>query len=174
MRTLPPSAAVARALPCYLLSALGLWVTAGCGPKNQPADSTQVIPPTTAAAYPGYPPGSAPPPPGYPAPQTQQQPPPGYPPAPAATYSQYPQQAPPAPTAPPQTAPPPVPPPAASGQMAVPGPIATPCQNDVPCLTHRCNVQYGKCAFPCQSAVDCIAPNQCIAGVCMPSAPPAH
>jgi hypothetical protein len=61
--------------------------------------------------------------------------------------------------------------PAGSMQMAVPGPIAFQCQNDVPCGTHHCNMQYGKCAFPCQSAADCISPNQCLAGLCIPAPP---
>ena len=64
-----------------------------------------------------------------------------------------------------------------SGQMAVPGPVAFQCTNDVPCGTHHCNVQYGKCAFPCQTAADCISPNSCMMGLCvpqMPQAAPAH
>jgi hypothetical protein len=55
--------------------------------------------------------------------------------------------------------------------MAVPGPVAFTCQNDVPCGTHHCNLQYGKCAFPCQSNVDCISPNVCTVGVCLPQMP---
>jgi hypothetical protein len=52
--------------------------------------------------------------------------------------------------------------------MAVPGLLALPCQSDVTCGFHHCNTQYGKCAFPCQTAVDCIAPNACNMGVCLP------
>jgi hypothetical protein len=48
--------------------------------------------------------------------------------------------------------------------MAVPGPLATPCQNDGPCLLHKCNVQYGKCAFPCESDNDCNTGNYCAKG----------
>ncbi len=119
---------------------------------------------TAATAYPGYPPA------GYAQPQpTYAQPYPNGAPAPAATYAQ------PAPVA---AAPAPVPmataAPAATSPMAVPGPIAFQCQNDVPCGTHHCNTQYGKCAFPCQSAVDCISPNQCMAGLCVPSVPAPH
>jgi hypothetical protein len=44
----------------------------------------------------------------------------------------------------------------------------------VPCGTHHCNLQYGKCAFPCQSAVDCLSPNSCVAGLCVPAPPQAH
>jgi hypothetical protein len=65
----------------------------------------------------------------------------------------------------------------AGGQMAVPGPVAFTCTNDVPCGTHHCNTQYGKCAFPCQTNVDCITPNACVMGLCvpqMPQAAPAH
>jgi hypothetical protein len=61
--------------------------------------------------------------------------------------------------------------------MAIPGQLALACQNDVACGTHHCNTQYGKCAFPCQSAVDCIAPNQCSMGFCVPQlgqAPAQH
>ena len=62
----------------------------------------------------------------------------------------------------------------AAGQMATPGPTALACQNDSQCMTHRCNTQYGKCAFPCQSAADCIPPNQCLAGLCVPTPPQSH
>ncbi|MCL2449154.1 MAG: hypothetical protein FWD17_09415 [Polyangiaceae bacterium] len=103
-----------------------------------------------------------------------------YPAATVPTYSQYPQQpAPqPAPAPVPAPAPPPAPAPApapaASGQMAMPGPVAFQCQNDVPCGTHHCNVQYGKCAFPCQTNVDCISPNSCVMGLCVPAPPSAQ
>ena len=46
-----------------------------------------------------------------------------------------------------------------------------------PCGTHHCNTQYGKCAFPCQTSTDCITPNACMMGLCvpqMPQAAPAH
>ncbi|HEY8038687.1 MAG TPA: hypothetical protein VIF15_02800 [Polyangiaceae bacterium] len=125
-------------------------VVAACGPK-QP-DPNAAAP--TATAYPGqYPPGQYPP--GQ-YPQGQ------YPQPTATQYAPQPTVAPPAPT------------PTTAGTMAVPGPIAFQCQNDVPCGTHHCNTQYGKCAFPCQSAVDCITPNQCIAGLCVPAPPQAH
>jgi hypothetical protein len=59
------------------------------------------------------------------------------------------------------------------GQMAVPGPTALACQNDSACLTHRCNLQYGKCAFPCQSDADCIQGSTCMPGLaaCVPKPP---
>ena len=46
-----------------------------------------------------------------------------------------------------------------------------PCQNDGACLAHRCNVQYGKCAFPCQTPNDCAAGMGCMMGVCAPKLP---
>ena len=60
--------------------------------------------------------------------------------------------------------------------MAVPGPTALPCQNDSSCMTHKCNVQYGKCAFPCQTDADCIQGSTCfVAGgalaACIPKPP---
>lgn len=67
----------------------------------------------------------------------------------------------------------------APGQMAVPGPTALACQNDSQCMTHRCNLQYQKCAFPCQSDADCIQGTTCfLAGgalaACMPKPPGAQ
>jgi hypothetical protein len=56
----------------------------------------------------------------------------------------------------------------AASEMAVPGPTSLQCRNDLTCGTHHCNVLYGKCAFPCQSAVDCVSPNQCVSGLCVP------
>jgi hypothetical protein len=106
-------------------------------------------------------------PPGYPG-YGAGQPPAGY--ATATAPTGYPGGYP-----PPTATPPGVPPaPAGSGTMAVPGPIAFQCKDDVPCGTHHCNLQYGKCAFPCQSAVDCLVPNSCIAGLCVPAPPPTH
>jgi hypothetical protein len=80
-------------------------------------------------------------------------------------------------TAPTATAPPtatiaqPVP-----GQMSVPGPTALACSNDSQCMTHHCNTQYGKCAFPCQSDADCIQGAACFvaggpAAACLPKPP---
>jgi hypothetical protein len=79
-----------------------------------------------------------------------------------------------APTAPPGQPAPPV-----AGQMAVPGPTALACSNDSQCMTHRCNTQYGKCAFPCQSDADCIQGATCfVAGgpvaACLPKPPGAQ
>ena len=65
---------------------------------------------------------------------------------------------------------------APQGQLATPGPTALPCQNDSSCMTHKCNTQYGKCAFPCLSDNDCIAGSTCfVAGgalaACIPKPP---
>ena len=84
-----------------------------------------------------------------------------------------------APTAPPPSAPPGQPAPPVAGQMAVPGPTALACSNDSQCMTHRCNTQYGKCAFPCQSDADCIQGSSCfVAGgpvaACLPKPPGAQ
>lgn len=155
-------------LTCTALTSIFV-IAAACGPKNQGQTQQPTTQPTaTTGAYPGYPPGY--PAQGqYPQGEYPQQ---GQYPQPAPTYGQQPYPAPPA-TAP-APAPAPGPAPGTTGQMAVPGPVAFQCQNDVPCGTHHCNLQYGKCAFPCQSAVDCIAPNQCIAGLCVPAPPQAH
>jgi hypothetical protein len=54
--------------------------------------------------------------------------------------------------------------------MATPGPLALPCQNDQACILAKCNMQYQKCAFPCQSAADCAAGATCnpMSGLCLP------
>jgi hypothetical protein len=149
-------------LTCILVATLPAIVV-GC--KRQ--DDTQQ--PTPVAATAPYGPYQ-----GYPAPQAtygQYAPPPATP-----TYAQpYPPPPPPA-QAPVQPATPisPAPAPGVSGQMAVPGPVAFQCQNDIPCGTHHCNVQYGKCAFPCQTNADCISPNSCVLGLCVPAPPPQH
>jgi hypothetical protein len=129
---------------CAVVASSILVVVAACQPKQDDAP---------APGY-GYPPGQAPPP-GYT--------PPGQAPAP-----QY------APTAAPPATVAPTPGPVASGEMAVPGPIAFQCKDDVPCGTHHCNLKYGKCAFPCQSAADCLSPNSCMTGFCVPAPPAAH
>jgi hypothetical protein len=114
-------------------------------------DTSQQATAPTATGYPtAYPPPTA----TYPYPTAQ---PTGYPTAQPTAY----------PTAQPTVAP-------TGGQMATPGPFAFTCQNDVPCGTHHCNMQYQKCAFPCQTAVDCLAPNSCVMGVCVPAPPAQH
>ncbi|HEY1692374.1 MAG TPA: hypothetical protein VGG39_09435 [Polyangiaceae bacterium] len=146
---------------------------------NQGATAPTATSPYGAYPPPGYPPGYGQP--GYP----QQ---PGYAPTAAPGYTAQPYPAPgpapyPAPTAAPPNypapapapgpAPGPPPAPAGSSSMSAPGPLALPCQNDTICGTHHCNTQYGKCAFPCQSAADCVAPNACTMGICAPALPGA-
>jgi len=105
------------------------------------------------------------PPPQYP---PQQQQPYGAQPYGAAPYGAQPAQPQAYPTAP---APAPAPAPAATpaAQMSQPSPMAFACQSDAQCLTHRCNTQFGKCAWPCQSDADCVTGNRCQAGACIPS-----
>lgn len=156
MRTISTCAAVASL--SVVLAGL-----AACGPKQDASQQQPAMAPTGTAAPYGYPPQPG----AYP----QQ---PGAYPQPTATYQQPPGTPP--PYAPPPAAPTAAPP-ATGGQMAVPGPVAFQCTNDVPCGTHHCNVQYGKCAFPCQTNSDCITPNACVMGLCvpqMPQAAPAH
>jgi hypothetical protein len=55
---------------------------------------------------------------------------------------------------------------------AAPSPLALPCQSDITCGTHKCNMQVGRCAFPCaNSQLDCAAGMGCVAGLCVPGAP---
>jgi hypothetical protein len=135
------------------VAVIGIIVVAACGNKD-------ATPAPTAPTAGGYPPGQYPPPgtPGYPPPA------PGYP--PTAAQPGYPP--PPGPTPPPGPAPGPAP-----AAMSVPGPLAAPCNADgASCGTHHCNTQYQKCAFPCQNAdADCIAPNGCVLGLCVPKLP---
>jgi hypothetical protein len=102
------------------------------------------------------------------------------PPQPPTAYQPYPTQ--PAPVAPAPVATQPVPAqptvaqpapaapavPAPAGGMSQPSPMALACSNDAACLTHRCNTQFGKCAWPCQSDNDCVTGNHCMAGACVP------
>ncbi|MBL8608836.1 MAG: hypothetical protein JNL38_16040 [Myxococcales bacterium] len=124
-----------------------------CGSKNDPPPATG-----TATATATYPP---PPNTGYPPPtNTAYYPPPTNTAYPPPTNTAYP---PPTNTA--------YPPPTATATMSPPGPLALPCQNDAACFTHRCNMQYQKCAAPCQGPQDCNPGNNCMMGVCAPKAP---
>ena len=60
--------------------------------------------------------------------------------------------------------------PGAAGPMATPGPLALPCTADSACILARCNTQYGKCAYPCQTAADCSTGASCnaMSGLCLP------
>lgn len=60
---------------------------------------------------------------------------------------------------------------AAGATLSAPGPLALPCTSDAQCATAHCNTQFGKCVFPCQNDNDCIAPNRCMAGACLPAIP---
>ena len=64
--------------------------------------------------------------------------------------------------------------PAAGGTMATPNAFALPCQNDQSCGFAKCNVQFGKCAFPCAGPVDCAAGATCnaVTGLCLPGGAP--
>jgi hypothetical protein len=98
---------------------------------------------------------------------------PGYPPAGQQQYPQqqpypqqqqpYPQQQQPYPAAPAPGAPP--------GAPSQPSAVAFPCQTDVQCLSHRCNVQVGKCSWPCQTNDDCQPGFQCVTPACVPMLP---
>jgi CyaY protein len=52
--------------------------------------------------------------------------------------------------------------------LSQPNALALPCTTDAQCLTHRCNVAAGKCAWPCQSDNDCVPGNACVAPTCLP------
>lgn len=100
-----------------------------------------------------------------------QAPPPAYQPypaqpAPTAAPAAQPTAAQPAPAQPAQPAP--AAPAAPAGAMSQPSPMALACSNDAACLTHRCNTQFGKCAWPCTSDNDCVTGNHCMAGACVP------
>jgi hypothetical protein len=57
-------------------------------------------------------------------------------------------------------------------KMATPGTGAFQCTSDAQCLLGKCNVQFGRCAYPCKTTEnDCKAGNVCTAsGVCLPKA----
>jgi hypothetical protein len=150
-----------RALATAFAVTISFPPVVACG--NSDATPQPTAPTAGYGAYPpGYPAQGQPPPPqGYP-PASY---PPGYGPAApqytAAAPAPYAPPPPPAPVAPYPAAP------AATATMSTPGLLALPCQSDAICGLHHCNTQYGKCAFPCQTAVDCVS-NNCIMGVCLP------
>ena len=131
--------------------------TTAASAQPQPGQPGYVQPGQPGYAQPGQPGYGQPTQPGY---NTQPQP--GYPQQPGA----YPQQ----PGAYPQ------PGMAPAAQLAVPGPMALPCTSDAQCVTHKCNTQYGKCAFPCETDNDCVQGSYCFKGLptgatCLPKAP---
>ncbi len=131
---------------------LGAWGTIALGCERE-GESAEYPQPTGYDQYgnPIYATG------GY-----QQYPQPGYPqpgyPQPGYPQPGYPQPGYPQPTA--------------TATQAPPSPLALPCQNDFTCGTHKCNLQVGRCAFPCaNAATDCAAGMGCMAGLCVPGAP---
>lgn len=66
--------------------------------------------------------------------------------------------------------------PAGTGTGSQPAPMAFPCQSDATCGLHKCNMQAGRCSWPCQSNEDCQAGATCMTPFCMPggggAAPP--
>jgi hypothetical protein len=134
------------------LGILGASLIVACS-KNE-----EQPPPAQPGQYQSYPPGTAPAQQPYP----QQQP--GYPAQPQAGYPAQPQPYPAAPA--PAAAPAPT-----AGATSTPSAVAFPCQADVQCLSHRCNLQVGKCAWPCQSNDDCQPGFQCVSPACVPVLP---
>lgn len=54
-------------------------------------------------------------------------------------------------------------------------PLALPCQNDLICGTHKCNLTAQRCAFPCAANTDCAAGFTCMGAggptaLCVPGA----
>jgi hypothetical protein len=134
-----------RGLGCLAAVSVSLVVLA-CGSKNEPQPLTAGAS-ASAGQYPQQYPQQGYPQQGYPQQGAPQQ---GYPQQGAPTTG--------APVSP------------TGGQMATPGPLAFPCQNDSGCGLARCNTQFQKCAFPCQSEVDCIQGATCntMTGFCLP------
>ena len=52
--------------------------------------------------------------------------------------------------------------PPAAPPAAAPSPLALPCQTDLTCGLNRCNMQTGRCAFPCTANTDCAAGFSCM------------
>lgn len=52
--------------------------------------------------------------------------------------------------------------PPAAPPAAAPSPLALPCQTDLTCGLNRCNMQTGRCAFPCAANTDCAAGFSCM------------
>ena len=136
------------------VAALGVAATCLVGACSKAEEQP---PPAQPGQYPAYPAGQQQYPqqqPGYPAQQ------PGYPPAQQPGY----------PAAPPPPAPG-TPPPATGAPTSQPSAVAFPCQTDIQCLSHKCNVQVGKCSWPCASNDDCQPGFQCVAPACVPALP---
>lgn len=72
------------------------------------------------------------------------------------------------------------PPPAYGAPQAAPAsqpsPFAVPCQSDLICGAHKCNLTVGRCAWPCAASTDCAAGFACVGAggptaMCIPGAP---
>jgi hypothetical protein len=153
------------ALGAVVMGVTSTCLIAACSKKDETPPAAQ---PGQYPAQQGYPPAAGaeqyPQQPGYPAQQqpgypAQQQP--GYPPQQPGYPSQQPAAQPGYPAAPP----------AAGAPTSQPSPVAFPCQSDIQCLSHRCNVQVGKCSWPCQSNNDCQPGFQCVTPACVPALP---
>jgi len=154
--------AAAAALAALLVAAC--WEGRGA---QDPAQQPQYDPnnPYAQQQQPGY--GA---PNAYGQPGAQGQYPPGAYPAPQGSYPQqgaYPQQ---------QGAPAPGQYPGPQAASSAPAsPLALPCQNDLICGTHKCNLTTQRCAFPCTANTECAAGFTCMGAggptaLCVPGA----
>jgi hypothetical protein len=50
-------------------------------------------------------------------------------------------------------------------------PVTFPCQSDLQCGAHRCNLQLEVCAWPCSKDNDCLTGYRCEAPACVPPHP---
>jgi len=140
------------------------WIAACSKNEEQPPPQQPGQYPQQPGQYPAQP-GQYPQQPGqYPAQPGQYPQQPGQ--YPAQQPGQYPAQQPPAsyPATPPATGAP-----ATGAPTSQPSAVAFPCQTDVQCLSHRCNMQVGKCSWPCQSNDDCQPGFQCVSPACVPA-----
>jgi hypothetical protein len=137
-----------KTVAACLLLVLAPLAVLGCERGRDPEDPSEVGYGQPGYGQPGYgQPGYGQPQPGYGQPQPGYgQPQPGYG-QPQPGYGQP-------------------PPPAAPAN-----PLALPCQSDAQCGTHRCNMQAGRCSFPCASGAECQPGSGCAAGVCLPGVP---
>ena len=145
-----------------LLAALASTLAAACTEGRGAQDPSQQPPydPNNPYAQPQPNPYAQPQPNPYAQPYPQQQP-----------YGQpYPQQQPgygaPGPGQYPQAQP---------AATAPASPLAIPCQNDLICGTHKCNLQAQRCAFPCAANTDCASGFSCMGAggptaLCVPGA----
>ena len=58
--------------------------------------------------------------------------------------------------------------PAGTATGGQPAPMAFPCSSDATCGLHKCNMQVGRCQWPCQTNEDCQAGAACMTPFCMP------